>query len=158
MSKDYHSLHLTNEKTDLESASVKFKINAFLFCYMKYFTEGPRDLCACVLSCFSCLQLFVTLWTVAHQAPLWDSPGKNTGVGCHALLQGIFLTQGSNPGLLHCMLILCCLSLDIAVQSTSRVRTSKLHCTLQQLQHSHSVPGALVCGFSLTSHSCVLLH
>ena len=27
----------------------------------------------------------------------WDSPDKNTGVGCHALLQGIFLTQGSNP-------------------------------------------------------------
>ena len=31
-----------------------------------------------------------------------DSPGKNTGVGCHALLEGIFLTQGSNLGLLHC--------------------------------------------------------
>ena len=31
-----------------------------------------------------------------------DSPGKNTGVGCHALLQGIFPTQESNPGLLHC--------------------------------------------------------
>ena len=30
----------------------------------------------------------------------WDSPGKNTGVGCHALLQGIFPTQGSNPRLL----------------------------------------------------------
>ena len=30
-----------------------------------------------------------------------DSPGKNTGVGCHALLQGIFPTQGSNPGLLR---------------------------------------------------------
>ena len=30
----------------------------------------------------------------------WDSPGKNTGVGCHFFLQGIFLTQGSNPGLL----------------------------------------------------------
>jgi len=30
----------------------------------------------------------------------WDFPGKNTGVGCHFLLQGIFLTQGSNPGLL----------------------------------------------------------
>ena len=30
-----------------------------------------------------------------------DSPGKNTGVGCHALPQGIFQTQGSNPGLLH---------------------------------------------------------
>ena len=31
----------------------------------------------------------------------WDSPGMNTGVGCHALLQGIFLTQGSNPRLLY---------------------------------------------------------
>ena len=31
----------------------------------------------------------------------WDSPGKNTGVGCHALLQGIFPTQVSNPSLLH---------------------------------------------------------
>ena len=36
----------------------------------------------------------------------WDSPGKNTRVGCHALLQGIFLTQGLNPGLSHCMWIL----------------------------------------------------
>ena len=35
-----------------------------------------------------------------------DSPGKNTGVSCHALLQGIFPTQGSNPGLSHCMRIL----------------------------------------------------
>ena len=33
----------------------------------------------------------------------WDSPGKNTGVGCHDLLWGIFLTQGSNPHLL-CLL------------------------------------------------------
>ena len=31
----------------------------------------------------------------------WNFPGKNTGVGCHFLLQGIFLTQGSNPHLLH---------------------------------------------------------
>ena len=36
----------------------------------------------------------------------WDSPGKNTGVGCHALLRGIFPTQGSNPGLPHCRRIL----------------------------------------------------
>ena len=32
----------------------------------------------------------------------WNSPGENTGVGCHSLLQGIFLTQGLNLGLLHC--------------------------------------------------------
>ena len=40
----------------------------------------------------------------------WDSPGKNTGVGCHALLQGIFPTQESNQGLLHCRQILYQLS------------------------------------------------
>ena len=36
----------------------------------------------------------------------WDFPGKSTGVGCHFLLQGIFPTQGSNLGLLHCRQIL----------------------------------------------------
>ena len=37
---------------------------------------------------------------------LWNSPGKNTGVGCHFFLQGIFLTQGLNLGFLHCRQIL----------------------------------------------------
>ena len=41
----------------------------------------------------------------------WDSPGKNTRVGSHSLLQGIFFTQGSNLGLLHCRQILYHLSL-----------------------------------------------
>ena len=40
----------------------------------------------------------------------WNSPGKNTGVSSHSLLQGIFPTQGWNPGLLHCMQILYRLS------------------------------------------------
>ena len=40
----------------------------------------------------------------------WNSPGQNTGVGCHALLQEIFPTQGSNPGLPHCRQILYQLS------------------------------------------------
>ena len=49
-------------------------------------------------------QLCATPWTVAHQTPCpWGSPGKNTGVGCHALLQGTFPTQGLNPHLL-CLL------------------------------------------------------
>ena len=61
----------------------------------------------CPVSCKSeVAQLRPTLcdpWTVAHQLLCpWDSPGKNTGVGCHFLLQRIFLTQGSNPGLPHC--------------------------------------------------------
>ena len=42
-------------------------------------------------------------WTMACQTPCrCDSPGRNTGVGCHALLQGIIQTQESNRGLLHC--------------------------------------------------------
>ena len=54
---------------------------------------------------FSCSVIsisFVTPSTVAHQTPPcpWDSPGMNTGVGCHFLLQGIFPTQGSNLHLL----------------------------------------------------------
>ena len=40
----------------------------------------------------------------------WDSPGKNTGVSCHFLLQGIFPTPGTNTGLPHCRQILCHLS------------------------------------------------
>ena len=56
------------------------------------------------LNHFSCVRLFATLWTIASRLLcLWDSPGKNIGVGCHALLQGIFPTQRSNAGLL-CLL------------------------------------------------------
>ena len=40
----------------------------------------------------------------------WNSPGKNTGVGCHSLLQGIFPTQGLNQDFLHCKQILYQLS------------------------------------------------
>ena len=40
----------------------------------------------------------------------WDFPGKNTGVGCHFLLQEVFPTQGLNPGLPHCRQMPYCLS------------------------------------------------
>ena len=49
-------------------------------------------------------------WGTAIFLCPWNSPGKNTGVGSHSFLQEIFLTQGSNPHLLHCRQILCCLS------------------------------------------------
>ena len=57
----------------------------------------------CMLSCFSHIQVFATLWIVAHRAPLSKefTPAKNTGMGCQAFLQGIFLIQGSNPHLLY---------------------------------------------------------
>ena len=68
--------------------------------------------CVCVCVCYSLnhIWLFAIPRTVAHQGPLWNSPGKKTGVGSHSLLQGIFPIQGSNLGLLHCRQILYCLN------------------------------------------------
>ena len=70
----------------------------------------------CVICCY-CVCVFVR--SVAQSTLLrphglqssrvlcpWDFPSKNTGVGCHFLLQGIFPTQGSNLHLLHCRQIL----------------------------------------------------
>ena len=51
-----------------------------------------------------------TLWIDSRLLCSWDFPGKNTGVHCHFLLQGIIPTQGSNQCLLHCRWILCQLS------------------------------------------------
>ena len=62
-------------------------------------------------------RLFATAWTVGRQAPLWNSPDKNTGVGCHSLIQGIFPTQGWNLGLLHCRQILYHQSVSSVAQS-----------------------------------------
>ena len=63
----------------------------FIICYHAY-----------VLNHFSHVQLCATLWTIqpAKLPCPQDSPGKNTGVGCHALLQGTLLTRRSNPCLM----------------------------------------------------------
>ena len=56
-------------------------------------------MCACELST---VQFFATLWTVAHQAHLsMEFSRQDTGVGCHFLLQGIFLIQASKLCLLY---------------------------------------------------------
>ena len=71
---------------------------------------GAHGLCrrarACVCVCAKSLQSCPTLCdpmdcSLPGSSVHGDSPSKNTGVGCHALLQGIFPTQGSNPGLLR---------------------------------------------------------
>ena len=72
---------------------------------------GPGNTwCPCVLTqclCAESLQSCPALCDLMDYSPPasspWDFPGKNSGVGCHALLQGIFLTQGSNPHL-FCLL------------------------------------------------------
>ena len=55
------------------------------------------------LKSLSRVRLFATLglWPPRLLCP-WDSPGRDAGMGCHALLQGIVPTQGSNPGVPHC--------------------------------------------------------
>ena len=64
-----------------------------------------------------------------------DSPGKNTGEGCHAFFQGIFPTQGSNPGLLHCWQILYHLSHQRSPNSGKH----KLKCAQKQLLMNEEV-------------------
>ena len=61
------------------------------------------------------------LWSHGLYSP-WNSPGQNTGVGSLSLLQGIFPTQGSNPGLLYCRWILYPLS----HRGSPRTRVSSL--------------------------------
>ena len=62
-----------------------------------------------------------------------DSPGKNTGVCCHALLQGFFPTQGLNPSLLYCGWILYCLSHQGSPQT--RLTAAVLRFFIAMLSH-----------------------
>ena len=86
------------------------------------------------------IQLFEAPWTIACQPPLSiDSPGKNTRMGCHFLIQELFPTQGSNLRLLHWQADSLPLShlgspdiLHIVVQSLSRVHSLIPH----GLQHA----------------------
>ena len=68
----------------------------------------------------SVIQLCPTLWNP------WNSPGKDTGVGCRSLLQGIFPTQGLNPGLQRCRWILQYLSHQesLGLQDTTLLNTT----------------------------------
>ena len=59
-----------------------------------------------MLNRFNHVRLFVPMDCSPPECK-WDSPGKNTGVGCHAFLQGIFLTQGSNRSLGRWVLYHC---------------------------------------------------
>ena len=75
-----------------------------------------KKLLGCLTNCVYALAVSDSLWPHGLQPAwflcLWYFPGKNTGVGCYFLLQGIFLTQELNPlllpYLLHCRQILYC--------------------------------------------------
>ena len=78
---------------------------------MFYIISGSRNFSLIYVSSLVCPWKNIRDWYIhwlgsSHDDPArllspWDSPGKNTGMGCHFLLQGIFLTQGSNLHLLH---------------------------------------------------------
>ena len=76
---------------DLRLRVASFNIQIFILIRDNFY-------CGKICAVLSHVSIFVTLWTMGCQAPL--SIGKNTGVGCHALLQGILPTQGMNPRLL----------------------------------------------------------
>ena len=73
-----------------------------------------------------------TLWPHELYRP-WNSPGQNAGVGSHSLLQEIFPTQGSNPGLLHCRQILFQLSHR---RSPYKLGSLQQNTILSQFSHS----------------------
>ena len=78
-----------------------------------YFSRYIENIFNMQWKSLSHVQLFATLVMYDSLHGLyspWNSPGKNTGVGSLSLLQGIFPTQGSNPGLPYCKWILCQLS------------------------------------------------
>ena len=88
---------------DLPNPGVKPKSSAVQGDSLPSEPPGPWQYLACCAVLCSVTQSCPTLWDPVD----WliyprGSPGKNTGVGCHAILQGIFPTQGSNSGLLHC--------------------------------------------------------
>ena len=107
----------------------------FLFCFSWW--SIPLT---CLLS-HSVVSNSATPWTMAHQTLyLWNFPGKNTEVGCHFLLQGIFLTQGSNPSLLrllNCRQILyhwaigkpkhfsSCCKIVVGIQSSNKANSDR---------------------------------
>ena len=74
---------------------------------MPAISPGSTAVTVCVLVAKLCLTLCDLMDCSPPGSSVYGgSPGKNTGVGCHALLQGIFPTQESNPGLLDCRQIL----------------------------------------------------
>ena len=77
------------------------------------FAPSGKLMCCAVLclSAQSCMTLRSPIYgSLPGSSVHWDSPGKNIGVGCHALHQRIFPAQGLNLGLPHCRQILYCLS------------------------------------------------
>ena len=94
------------------------------------------------------------LWPTRLLCP-WDSPGRNTEVSCYALLQGIFLTQGSNLSLL-CLLHWPVGSLPLVPPGKPiRGRAGKVNLPVSLRWHPPAHSGSLLWGLSFISPMCV---
>ena len=81
---------------------------SLLVCMLRFKTSS--QLSSMISESESCSLVLDSLRPHGLWRSLWSSPGQNTGVGYHALLQGLFPTQGVNPGLPCCRCILYQLS------------------------------------------------
>ena len=80
---------------------MRFPQESTEYFYQKNIKSKHSDIYTLLCISVSCLVVSDSLWPIRLLCP-WNSPGKNTGVDCHFLLQGIFPTQGLNLGLPHC--------------------------------------------------------
>ena len=103
--------------------------------------EAQPLLCVLCLVAQSCLTLCDHMDCSSPGSSVHgDSPGKNTGVACSALHQGIFPTQGLNPGLLHCRQILYHLSHQgsptFSLHLSKNYLGAIFSCSITNLNHS----------------------
>ena len=99
---------LTSSRSGLSSRH-QFSLSSSARSAVSGSLQSPVKCVGCAVLSGSIMSDSATPWMVCSlpgSSVLGDSPGKDTGVGSLSLLQGIFPTQGSNPGLLHCRQIL----------------------------------------------------
>ena len=97
MKTDYKSLYC--KILSWFSCLAKHNLNWFATIYI--YTHTHIRICVYIYIFFVVLVAQSCLTLCDPMVCPWNPPGKNTGVGCHSFLQGIFLAQGSNLGLLH---------------------------------------------------------
>ena len=140
-----------------ENSNLQFWLSAIIH---RFFYKNVLDniLLACV--CMFLAQLCPTLCNPTDLQPTrllcpWSSPGKNTGVGCHSLLQRLFPTQGLNPSLPHCRQVLYHLKPQRSpkqalikrrcLRACSEVCEMKVGLEAEQIQMQALVPSSRVC-------------
>ena len=124
----------------------------------------------CMLSRFSRVQLFATLWTIARQLLCsWDSPSKNTRVGCYAFFQGTFWTQGSNPRFLSLLCwqagslplalagLCCCCSVSKSAPWTAALQASLSFTIYWSLLKLMSIESVMPSNHLILCHPLLLL-